>query len=159
MQIDAFRTDASKGIKVTDNLTITFHSMSLPTARLIWHCPYILLFRSDDGKVKGPNYHEIGLVRLDGEYWDGENVKNMSTTTKKSDFCGWEAWKKAHKEGIDVSVSLTRRGNTITVTTENLGVRVENMTILPEEAGDAYVAITGDQCAITNIRIIRPEPV
>jgi hypothetical protein len=50
-------------------------------------------------------------------------------------------------------VSLTRRGNTITVTTENLGVRVENMTILPEEAGDAYVAITGDQCAITNIRI------
>ena len=159
VQIDAFRTDASKGIKVTDNLTITFHSMSLPTARLIWHCPYILLFRSDDGKVNGPNYHEIGLVRLDGEYWDGENVKNMSTTTKKSDFCGWEAWKKAHKEGIDVSVSLTRRGNTITVTTENLGVRVENMTILPEEAGDAYVAITGDQCAITNIRIIRPEPV
>ena len=153
VQIDTFRSDASAGVKVTDNLTITFHSMSLPTARLIWHCPYILLFRSDDGKVKGKNYHEIGLVRLDGEYWDGENVKNMSTMTKKSDFVGWEAWKKAHKEGIDVSVSLTRRGNTITVTTENLGVRIENMTVLPEEAGDAYVSLTGDQCAITNIRI------
>lgn len=153
VQIDTFRSDASQGIRITDNLTITFHSMSLPTARLIWHCPYILLFRSDDGKVKGENYHEIGLVRLDGEYWDGENVKNMSTMTKKPDFVSWEAWKKAHKEGIDVSVSLTRRGNTITVTTENLGVGIENMTILPEETGDVFVALTGDQCAITNIRI------
>ena len=153
VQIDTFRSDASRGIKVVDNLQITFHSMSLPTARLIWHCPYILLFRSDDGTVKGKNYHEVGLVRLDGEYWDGENVKNTSHMTKKPEFGGWEAWKKAHKEGLDISVTLKREGDTVSVTTENLGVLIENSTLLPPDTPDVYVALTGDQCAITNIRI------
>ncbi len=153
VQIDSFRSDSSEGIKVDRDLKITFHSMSLPTARLIWHCPYILLFRSDDGKVRGKNYHEFGLIRLDGEYWDGENVKNTSTMTKKASFEGWEVWKRAHKAGVDVTVLLKRDGNRISVTTDNLGVLIENTTLLPEDTGDVYVALTGDQCALTNIRI------
>ncbi|MBO4696313.1 MAG: HD-GYP domain-containing protein [Lachnospiraceae bacterium] len=153
VQVDSFRSEASEGIKITDGLKISFHSMSLPTARLIWHCPYMVLFWSDNGKVKDKNCREYGLVRLDGEYWDGVGVKNEMTMLKKDNFAGWESWKKTNKEGIDVSVTFKRQKNRITVTTENLGLFIENTTILPEEARDVYVALSGDQCAITNIRI------
>lgn len=153
VQVDSFRSEASRGIKIVDGLRVSFHSVSLPTARLIWHCPYLVLFWSDNGRVKDKNCREYGLVRLDGEYWDGVGVKNEMTMLKKDDFAGWENWKKTNKEGIDVVVTFKRQRNRITVTTENLGLYIENTTVLPEDAHDVYVALSGDQCAITNIRI------
>jgi len=152
VQVDNFRSASSKGIPIHNKMKLTFHSMSLPSARLIWHCPYLVLFYSDDGEVQGKNYREYGLVRLDGEYWDGVNVKNTALVTK-TDFQGWEAWKKSNKEGIDVEVFLTRDRDEVWVKTENLGISVENTTKIIDGRGPVYVALSGDQCAITNIRI------
>ena len=39
VEMDGYRTDSTKGILLKDSLTISFHTMSLPTARLVWHCP------------------------------------------------------------------------------------------------------------------------
>ncbi|MBQ6232642.1 MAG: HD-GYP domain-containing protein, partial [Clostridia bacterium] len=69
LQVDAWRTDATDGIPIRDGLTLAFHSMSLPTARLVWHCPFISVFSSDDGRVNGANFREYMLLRLDGENW------------------------------------------------------------------------------------------
>ena len=48
-------------------------------------------------------------------------------------------------------------GNRITVSTENLGLSVKGVTTLPESAeerkGTVYAALTGDQVALTNIRV------
>ena len=68
-QVDGYRTAASQSIPVEDGMQITFHAMSLPTARLVWHCPFLNVFGADDGKVFGENYHDYMLVRLDGECW------------------------------------------------------------------------------------------
>ncbi|MBP5461755.1 MAG: HD domain-containing protein [Lachnospiraceae bacterium] len=155
IQIDNFRSDATVGVAIEDRLKLTFHSMSLPTARLIWHCPYILLFHSSDGTKSGANYREFGLVRLDGEYWEGSGVKNTMKAVKGDDFKGWEHWKEANRAGIDVTVTFTRNRNRITVTTENLGLNIENTTEFPEGTENVYVALTGDQCALTDIRIMK----
>ena len=48
---------------------VSFHTRSLPTARLVWHCPFIVIFTSDNALVNGPNFREFGLIRLDGETW------------------------------------------------------------------------------------------
>ena len=152
VQIDSFRSDASLGLEIVDGMKLTFHSMSLPTARLIWHCPYIVLFYSDDGRVQGGNYREYGLIRLDGEYWEGNGVKNTAVVKKHDAFAGWEAWKTAHKQGIDVAVEFAHKGNRITVTTENLGIFIENTTAILDGPEKVYVALSGDQCALTNIR-------
>ena len=154
IQIDNFRSDATVGVAIEDRLKLTFHSMSLPTARLIWHCPYILLFHSSDGTKSGANYREFGLVRLDGEYWEGSGVKN-TMKVKSDDFKGWEHWKEANRAGIDVTVTFVRDRNRITVTTENLGLHIENTTEFPEGTENVYVALTGDQCALTDIRITK----
>ena len=48
VQMDGYRTDYTLGIPVRDGMKITFHAMSLPTARLVWHTAYLDLFYSPD---------------------------------------------------------------------------------------------------------------
>ena len=154
VQIDGHRTAYSQGIKLSEKMNITFHSMSLPTARLVWHCPYFLIYTSNDGKIGSKGYREYALIRLDGESADTyAGAKNTLVTKVNEGFTGWDAWKESNKKGFDASVSITRSGNEIFFTTENLGVSVRNDTKLENAPGEIYVALTGDQCAVSDIRI------
>ena len=49
---------------------------------------------------------------------------------------------------------LRRKRNRITVTTENQGIFIEAVTVLNENEADVYVALTGDQVALTDIRVM-----
>lgn len=154
VQVDYFRSAVTPGIPVTDGLKIRFHTMSLPTARLIWHCPFISVFTSEDGRVDGKGFREYALVRLDGETWEDEDdgIINDLTVSKKPDFVGWDAWKANNKKGIDCEITFSRTEDRVTLTTENQGLFVQNTTHV--EAGrPIYVALTGDQCALTDIRV------
>jgi hypothetical protein len=156
VQIDSYRTDASNGILISDEMDISFHTMSLPTASLIWHCAYIVLFSSLDGKVNGEDYTEYAMIRTDGEYWDvDEENNNKIIVHTNDDFEGWDAWKKANKEGLDYVISIKKNDNLITVATQNAGLHIKNTTNFASIPEKIYVALTGDQCAITNIRVNR----
>ena len=154
VQVDGHRTSSTPGIPVVNRLDISFHTMSLPTARLIWHCPYLILFHSDDGFPGGRNYKEFAMIRLDGELIntskDGENELNVE---KGEQFKGWDEWKGLNKKGMDCTVSIERSGNKIKTTTCNFGIYIENITTISKEYKDVLFALSGDQCAITNIRI------
>ena len=56
-------------------------------------------------------------------------------------------------------MQIAREKNKITISTSNLGLSVTSITILPDAAVNAekpvYAALTGDQVALTNIRIKR----
>ena len=154
IQADGYRSATSDGILLKDKLTINFHTMSLPTARLVWHCPYFSIFSSDNGKVNGPDFREYGLVRLDGENWDSDEFgSNKISVTKTDVFVNWDKWKAQNKDGFDCEVFLTRKGDTVTLTTANCGIEITNITTINDPSKDVYVALTGDQCALTNIRI------
>ena len=159
VQVDGWRTDASEGILIGDGMTLSFHAMSLPTARLVWHCAFISVFSSDDGRINGSNFREYILLRLDGENWESDaHVENKVQVTQQAGFAGWNAWKDENKKGLDCVVKIKRNGNVITMQTENLGIAISSVTtILDEVMKDVYVALTGDQCAITNIHVSRPE--
>ncbi len=154
VQIDGHRTDSSKGIEVKAATQITFRAMSLPTARLVWHCPFILIFTSGDGTVGGRGYREFGLIRLDGESsntFDG--ASNELITDAREDFGGWDKWKELNKKGFECIVSVRREGDEIVLTSENHGMYICNKTDIKNAPSKVYVAITGDQCAITGIKI------
>ena len=155
VQIDGYRRRSTEGIPVTDGLRIDFHTMSLPTARLIWHCPYFVVYHSSTGALDAEGVVEYALIRIDGETWDDETsgATNKLEIDKTSAFTNWDDWKKINKQGFDCSVSFERKGNKIITTTENLGIKLKNTTVLPEDAGDIYVSLTADQCALTNIHI------
>lgn len=158
IQIDGFRYISTKGIPIRDGMRLEFHSMSLPTARLIWHCPFISIFHSADGTMTGEGYREYTLLRLDGENWEGDGKADCQLSLEKTDnFKDWDDWKRQNKAGIDCIVSFARTGNTITVTTENLGLVVTSTITIQDGMEEIYAALTGDQCALTNIRIINGQ--
>ncbi len=153
VQVDGVRTAASKGVPVADGLKLSFHTMSLPTAHLVWQCPYVVLFSADDGKVNGVNYRELALIRLDGEAQAAGGAENRLTVSTADDFQGWDAWKAQNKRGYDCEVRFRRRGDRITTMTENCGIAVRCVT-RTGGAGKVYAALTGDQCALTEIRVL-----
>lgn len=154
IQVDGWRTDATEGVSVVDGMKITFHAMSLPTARMVWHCPSISLFSSADGKVNGPGFREYMLLRLDGENWESdEHVENKIHVEQNGSFMGWNDWKDKLKQGINCTVTIGRKGSRITMQTENLGVSVSSVTNILVETADVFLALTGDQCAITDIHV------
>ena len=153
VQSDRYRSASSKGIPVRDGMTIRFHSMSLPTARLVWHCPFCVIYSSDDGSVTGNNFVEYAVIRLDGETWeDGESADN-DLIVSRTGFEGWDVWKKQNKEGMDVTLNFERNGNTVVTRTTNLNIYIKNTTTIKDGNSEIYAALTGDQCAITDIRI------
>ncbi|WP_295153807.1 HD domain-containing phosphohydrolase [uncultured Ruminococcus sp.] len=156
VQIDGYRTDASNGIAITDGMKISFRTRSLPNARLVWHCPYIDIFTSDDGKVKGKNYRDLAFMRIDGESWScDDDCKVEALTEKSNDFKGWDEWKLTNKEGYDCTVTFEYKDNKINMYTENSGIIIKFSAELHDVRGTIYAAITGDQTAVTNIRITK----
>ena len=154
IQIDRNRSASTEGIELTKKIKIEFHTMSLPEASFVWHCPYIVLFYSDDKCVNGDNYREYALIKLNGESEGKEEGSvNRLSLKKKDDFPGWEAWKKANKEGMECVVTLEKKRGRIITTTENFGICIENITEIKGNPAIVYVALTGDQCALTDIRV------
>ena len=154
VEMDGYRTDSTKGILLKDSLTVSFHTMSLPTARLVWHCPFISIFSSNDGTIGGKDFRELTLMRLDGECWEGDPVCSMELkVTKTSDFTDWNTWKAYNHTGYDVTVNIVRKGDKIHTTTTNGGISIHATTIMNADVDPIYIALTGDQCAITNIKI------
>ncbi len=131
--------------------------MSLPTARLVWHCPSYVIFSSDDGKVSGKNYNEFSLVRLDGEYWEGEEIAENELIVDRHGFNGWNSWKNYNKEGYDCTITFVRNGNKIVSYTENAGIAIKNICQINIEVENLYVALSGDQVALTGIKILTSD--
>ena len=154
VQVDGFRSASTVGTLINDGMSISFHSMSLPTARLVWHTPFIVIYYSDDGLVNGVNYREFSLVRLDGENWEtGGFAENKIIVNRNDSFSGWDDWKEFNRKGFDATVRFEKNGNVVTTHTENDGILIKNITKVNGRADKIYMAITGDQVAITNIRL------
>ncbi len=158
IQVDGWRSDVSEGMPIGEGMTLSFHTMSLPTARLVWHCPFISVFTSDNGGLNSPDFREYILLRLDGENWESDaHAENRVQVRHLAGFEGWNVWKAENKKGLDCVVKIRRNANVITMQTENLGIAIDSVTTILDDAKDVYVALTGDQCAITDIRVSRGE--
>ena len=154
IQIEAFRQAATEGIRIKDGTRIDFHTMSLPVANLVWHCPSIVLFYSKNGKIGGPDYKEYAFIRFDGEEQEASKYAlNKLTTVKSDDFKGWEYWKNYNKKGYECEINFSVFGKKITTTTENCGISIKNVTVIKDKNKEIYASLTGDQCALTDIRI------
>ena len=144
----------TKGVKVKDIMKIYFHTQSLPDANLVWHCPYVILYYSEDGKVYGKNYREYAMVKFDGEEnGSNDNAENVFLMKKTESFTSWEDWEAHNKAGYECQVELYKKGNEVTLRTQNKGILVQNTTRVRNGNKEIYVALSGDQVALTDIRI------
>ena len=154
LQVDGYRANHTEGIPIRDGMVIGFHARSLPAAGFVSHSPSINLFTSEDGKAFGNGYRDLTLIRLDGECWEGDPGCKLSlNVNRSSSFEGWDAWKVYNKSGYDCEVKFSRAGNTVTVQIENFGISIRSVSKVEDLAGELFASLTGDQCAITNIKI------
>ena len=158
VQIDRTRSASTEGIEINNKLELSFRTMSLPGASLVWHCPYIVIYSSDNGVVNGENYKEYALVKLNGENEAADlQAENKLDLKKKDSFPGWDEWKEINKKGLDCELSVERKGSQYILKTENLGIYIENTAIIKNEKRPVYLSITGDQIALTDIRIMKNQ--
>ncbi|MCR4739301.1 MAG: HD domain-containing protein [Lachnospiraceae bacterium] len=156
VQIDGWRSHSSVAVPVEGEMRLTFHSKSLPTSRLVWHCPYVNLFYSDNGQTDGEGFVDYSVVRLDGEDWDSNDyADNENSVTKSDDFGNWDKWKERNRAGLDWNVTVKRDGNAVTVSSENAGISVRFTSVIKHDPPNVFLALTGDQVAITNIHITK----
>ena len=144
----------TKEIELKDSMKLYFHTQSLPDANLIWHCPYVLLYYSDDKKVYGKNYHEYAMIKFNGEE-NGSNAfaENSFVMKKTEGFSSWEEWENLNKAGYECQVEFIRNGNEIILQTQNKGIFIQNTTKIKTGNKEVYVVLSGDQVALTDIRI------
>lgn len=153
IQVDSFRSAHTKGILVNNGLQLAFHVESLPSASFIWNCPYVVLFYSEDKKVGGIGYHEYALIKLNGENENkDEHAENRFSMKKLPSFNGWEEWKKANSAGAEYKVDFEVKSDKVILHAENMGILVNNTTIIRDGHREIYAALTGDQIALTDIR-------
>lgn len=154
IQIDRFRSDATVGTVITDGLNCEFHTISLPSANFIWNCPYIVIFSADDGLVDGENYLEYALIQMNGELKSESTLATNDPTVKPTrEFKNWDTWKEKNKKGMENHISFRVMGDAIEMAIENSDFRIKNTTVFLAMPDKLYFAITGDECAITDIRI------
>ena len=155
IQVDGYLTDATKGMPVSDGMEIVFHTMTLPTATLVWHCPSLMFYKSDNNRINGPNYEELVIVRLDGESFErDEEGRSVTEMRENESFESWDRWKEINKKGYESKVFLKRKHNRIVMQTENAGINVKSTIYTRDGEENVRVALTGDQCALTDIRFI-----
>jgi hypothetical protein len=155
VQVDRLRSAYSQGVEIRDGMKIDFHTMSLPSAELVWNCPYVVLYYSDDSLVNGKGYKEYALIKLNGENdFASELVDSKFDLNKREEFEGWDSWKKNNKRGMECELLFRKKGNKITLYTTNLGIDIENTITLNDDASKVYVALTGDRIALTDIRVL-----
>lgn len=103
--------------------------------------------------VYGENYQEFSLVRLDGETWEAGEFADNDMLINRQDFDGWDAWREYNRNGYDCMISFQRDGNRIVSTTTNNGIIIKDTVDIKIKVNEVYVALSGDQVAMTNIRI------
>lgn len=154
LEIAGWRENHSDGILLKNKLKFSFHAMSLPAANRLWHCPIIVIYTSDNGKINGPDYREFALVRFDGESWEEDEAStNDLKVAFDSTFTSWDDWKRLNKEGLDCTITIEKKENQIFLTAKDGGIKMENITTLSEDIPKLYCSLTGDQVAITAIRV------
>lgn len=154
IQVDRFRSASTVGTLITDGLNCEFHTMSLPAANFIWNCPYIVIYSSDDGQVDGQNYLEYALVQMTGELKSDSTLATNDPVVKKTrEFKNWDTWKEKNKKGMECHISFRINGDSLEMAIENSDFRIKNSTMFLLMPDKLYFTITGDQCAITDIRI------
>lgn len=135
-------------------MKLFFHTQSLPDANLVWHCPYVILYHSDDKRVYGKNYRQYAMIKFDGEDNESTEFSENNFYVKKTEsFKNWDEWEAQNKAGYESQIDFSRSGNEVTLITQNKGIFIQNTTKIKDGAKEIYVALSGDQVALTDIRV------
>jgi len=130
--------------------SVTFKSTTKPDGNYVWFAPTVLVFSSEDGKVAGNGYEELGVFVSAGYSWRvGPSLSESIRMIKTEKFRSFDQWIQRNKVGMEYKVSVIRYGALVSIKIENDLLAVEGELVLPKDyEKDVYFAITGEKCVI-----------
>lgn len=144
----------SAPVKLTESIqSWTFTSTSYPDAVNNWETGTVVIWRSDNGSMAGPNYLEELLVRSDSYavseefFWGTAGQNSFNVKRYPAD---WDAWLADNKAGASCTVTAQLVNGYIVVGFSNNGVT--NVYVVPQNTtlGSAvYLSLTGEKCKLT----------
>jgi len=147
----------SDGIQVTNKKQkIGFHGVTREKSKYVWSAPAVLVYSSDDGKVMGPNYDELGVFMSAGYGWHaGSSEYEYSGFTKNEGFESWEKWIARNKEGLDYTLDFQLEGNMVVLTFNNDMLKMDAHLAMPEKySKKIYVALSGEGSDVSDIKVL-----
>ena len=165
LTVTGFFNESTKAIefKSGDSYTFKFNNKSNdPTKN---YTNFVLAICGALSEKYGGSDEEILIMRADNWAWGGkmsdieEPGKETNPVKVESNITDWDAFKAAMGAGLNVEITLTRDGNTITYDAK-MGDFTTKMTAtsgkdLPETA---YVFFTGEQVTLTGITTTKNAP-
>lgn len=170
-------TAHTKGYLVDeDGVELTFKATTDADALNGWDGPVALLYTATeayageytpdaDSTVQVNNlagYSEIILVRGDSAAFLGANNTWGTLSedwtweaTKTTD--DWEAYKTAIKAGLDCSVVVTKADGAVTLVLKVGDITESKITVKTDTTKDIYLAMTAENCKLTNIKEVVKE--
>ena len=121
------------------------------SVRVVFSCSKLPILATILPSISGSTIHTAMYTRTQ------KNMpRNLSfwPLKKTSVFAGWDEWKKVNKKGYDCEVSFERKKNRIRLFTENCGISISCDSQITDDMNNVFVALTGEQCAITDIRVM-----
>ena len=145
----------SDGIMLTDvPQKITYHTISYPRAKEVWHAPLVVVFSSLDKLVNGVAYTEYSVTRNDGFGWKTDASAFECSSELDATYGSAEKWLATNKAGVECTLTAYREENVVFLKQECAGLTVSSRISLPFTTDlPVCVSLSGELCAISNIRI------
>ncbi len=151
-------TAHSDGILVDETpVRIVYNTISYINAAENWHTPILVVYSAFDQTVGGVAYYEFAVTRSDAYGWSTGADAYSFEGTYSNDWTDWGQWLAKNKAGIkDCEIMAVRRDDNIIITQTNAGVTVKSVIQIPLNTQfPVYISLTGELCALSNIRIER----
>lgn len=133
--------------------TIEFCFRALSDITYVWNSPVVIVYTSQDGKMLGPGYEELGVYISGGYNWKAGATLNEHVIFRKTNrFDNWDNWIERNREGLDFSVTAVRNENELVVHIDNELMTMQALVYLPEDYNQKiYFAVAGEVCEIVDV--------
>lgn len=137
-------------IEVTSEVkTYSFTSTSVGTEN--FHTPIVVVSQ----EIESGKPFDVFVVRSDLYGWLAYNTNFLPPgyqygASFELPFLGWDSWLEDNKNGVECRITMRQDGNNAIVTLYNNGI---TSTATIPTSGKAYVALTGELCKLTDIKL------
>ena len=157
-------TAHTDGIEITaDGVEVTFTSTTYEDAANNWNAPIYVVYTSADASIKEAGtegYTEYFVCRADMYGWLGAANTNDGMgdgfTWERTAEPDWDNWLTNLKAGVSGSLKATKGNGNVTVVFTVNGAT--STTVIPTDSDKVYVALSGEMCKLTNIKLVDNTP-
>lgn len=140
----------SEGVEITtQGFTLTMDAKTINGAANNWNAPQYIVYTNDTNVMFGDNFVQFYHERADIFGWDATGAATVTNALMND----WSIYLAKLAAGTKVTIQAIRVGDNVTVTMNCAGA-ISKITMPVTADKPAYLSLSGEQCAMTNIKVV-----